>query len=88
MAQASRKRLLSEPLGNQLSRNIKEVSMIAMIAVAVYLMIALYSYQPDDPGWSHASSVDAIRNRAGVVIDRDVADIRIEVNLHIGSGLD
>ena len=65
MAQASRKRLLSEPLGNQLSRNIKEVSMIAMIAVAVYLMIALYSYHPDDPGWSHASSVDAIHNRAG-----------------------
>ena len=65
MAQASRKRTPSEPLGNQLSRNIKEVSMIAMWAVAGYLMIALYSYHPDDPGWSHAASVDTIRNRAG-----------------------
>ncbi|MGH8119520.1 MAG: DNA translocase FtsK 4TM domain-containing protein, partial [Gammaproteobacteria bacterium] len=65
MAQASRKRIPAEPLGSQLSRNVKEVSMIAMVAVAVYLLIALYSYHPDDPGWSHAASVDTIRNLAG-----------------------
>jgi DNA segregation ATPase FtsK/SpoIIIE, S-DNA-T family len=67
MAQASRKRSPAEPLGNQLARNIKEVSMIALTALAVYLFIALFSYHPDDPGWSHAVSVIAINNSAGVV---------------------
>jgi len=67
MAQASRKRAPSEPLANQLSRNIKEVSVIALGALAIYLFIALFSYHPDDPGWSHAVSIDAIHNNAGVV---------------------
>ena len=57
MAQASRKRSPAEPVGNKLARNIKEVSMIALAALAIYLFIALFSYHPDDPGWSHAVSV-------------------------------
>ena len=52
MVQASKKRTSAEPLGNQLSRNIKEVSMIALGALSIYLFIALVSYHPDDPGWS------------------------------------
>lgn len=67
MAQASRKRDPSEQLGNQLTRNIKEVSMIALGALSIYLFIALLSYHPDDPGWSHAVSVEIIKNSAGVV---------------------
>ena len=67
MAQASRKRNPAEPLGNQLTRNIKEVSMIALGALAIYLFIALFSYNPDDPGWSHAVSITTINNSAGVV---------------------
>ncbi|NIN35460.1 MAG: cell division protein FtsK [Gammaproteobacteria bacterium] len=67
MAQASRKRQLADELGNQLSRNIREVSLIALAALSIYLFIALLSYHPDDPGWSHAISVDMIRNSAGKV---------------------
>src|SRR3989304_9387921 len=65
MVQASKKRTPAEPLGNQLSRNIKEVSMIALGALSVYLFIALVSYHPDDPGWSRTGSVEAIKNSAG-----------------------
>ncbi len=67
MTQASRKRQPSDELGNQLSRNIREVSLIALAALSIYLFIALLSYHPDDPGWSHAISVDMIRNSAGKV---------------------
>jgi S-DNA-T family DNA segregation ATPase FtsK/SpoIIIE len=67
MAQASRKRQPADELGNQLSRNIREVSLIALAALSIYLFIALLSYHPDDPGWSHAISVDMIRNSAGKV---------------------
>ncbi|HKK15402.1 MAG TPA: DNA translocase FtsK 4TM domain-containing protein, partial [Gammaproteobacteria bacterium] len=67
MAQASRKRMPVEPIGNQLSRNIMEVSMIALGALSIYLFVALASYHPDDPGWSHAVSIHSIQNNAGVV---------------------
>ena len=40
---------------------------MGLFAVAVYLLIALFSYHPDDPGWSHSISVDTIHNSAGVV---------------------
>lgn len=67
MAQASRKRTSEEQLGNRLARNMIEASVISLAALAIYLFIALFSYHPDDPGWSHAVSVDAIKNSAGVV---------------------
>jgi S-DNA-T family DNA segregation ATPase FtsK/SpoIIIE len=40
---------------------------MGLFAVAIYLLIALSSYHPDDPGWSHSVSVDTIHNSAGVV---------------------
>jgi len=67
MAQASRKRIPAQPLGNQLTKNIKEVSMIILGALSIYLFIALLSFHPSDPGWSHAVSTDNIKNNAGEV---------------------
>ncbi|MFT5134691.1 MAG: S-DNA-T family DNA segregation ATPase FtsK/SpoIIIE [Gammaproteobacteria bacterium] len=48
-------------------RNVKEISFIALAAIATYLSIALLSYHPADPGWSQAVSSDEIRNHGGVV---------------------
>ena len=67
MAQASKKQAPSDPLGKQLSRNVMEVSMIALGALAIYLFIALATYSPDDPGWSHAVSNQETLNSAGDV---------------------
>jgi len=67
LAQATRKRTPEERLSNQLTRSFKEVSVIGIGALSIYLFIALVSYHPDDPGWSHAVSVNAIKNSAGVV---------------------
>jgi S-DNA-T family DNA segregation ATPase FtsK/SpoIIIE len=83
MAQASKKRAPAEPLGNQLSRNVKEVSMIALGALSIYLLIALASYHPDDPGWSRTGSADVIRNNAGVV-GAWVADVLLYLLGYIG----
>jgi S-DNA-T family DNA segregation ATPase FtsK/SpoIIIE len=67
MAQASKKKLHAEPLSNTVVRNIKEISTIALGAVAIYLFISLYTYHPADPGWSQAVTVDRIHNKAGFI---------------------
>ena len=64
MAQA--KRLQETPLSRQLSKNIREISGICLAAIALYLLIALASFNPTDPAWSHAASVDKIHNNAGI----------------------
>jgi S-DNA-T family DNA segregation ATPase FtsK/SpoIIIE len=81
--QASKKRTSAEPLGNQLSRNIKEVSMIALGALSIYLFIALVSYHPDDPGWSRTGAAEAIRNNAGVA-GAWIADVLLYLLGYIG----
>ena len=40
---------------------------MALFAVAIYLVTALVSYHPDDPGWSHSVSVESVHNSAGIV---------------------
>ncbi|CAB5552125.1 DNA translocase FtsK [Stutzerimonas stutzeri] len=39
--------------------------MIALGALCVYLWMALLTYDPGDPGWTHTSNVDQVRNAAG-----------------------
>ena len=83
MAQASRKRVPAQPLGNQLTKNIKEVSMIILAALSIYLFIALLSFHPSDPGWSHAVSTDNLKNNAGEM-GAWIADILLYLFGYIG----
>lgn len=48
------------------SRGLKEGALIILWAVAVYLFIALSSYDALDPGWSHSKVVDKVANLGGV----------------------
>ena len=52
---------------NPFLRNIKEISVIVLAVLAIYLSLALLSYHPDDPGWSKAISTETIHNNGGVV---------------------
>ena len=67
MAQAQRKRSPGRPLSSQLLKNIREASVICLAAVSLYLLIALSSFYPGDPAWSHSVSVEVIQNNAGRV---------------------
>lgn len=67
MGQASKKRKPSEPLSDTLARNIKEISCISLAVVSIYLAIALFTYNPADPGWSQAVTTNIIHNKAGAV---------------------
>ena len=83
MAQASKKRMKSEPVSGQVFRNVKEISFILLALLAVYLFIALSSFHPGDPGWSQAVSIDLINNRGGVV-GAWIADFLLYIFGYIG----
>ena len=67
MSQASKKRKNAALSSGRVVRNVKEISFIALAALATYLVIALLSYHPADPGWSQAVSSKEIHNHGGVV---------------------
>ncbi len=65
MAQATRKKsgiALTAPV----NRGIREGALFVFGAIAVYLLIALASYNPSDPGWSHRGFEDQTTNIGGV----------------------
>ena len=49
-----------------LAPRLREAALIGATAVSLYLLLALVSYAPDDPGWSATGSGDPIRNSAGL----------------------
>lgn len=45
----------------------REVSFILLVAVAVYLLIALCTYHSHDPSWTYATSTAAVQNAGGAI---------------------
>jgi S-DNA-T family DNA segregation ATPase FtsK/SpoIIIE len=67
MTQAVRKKVrLAPPVTLHLSHRLKEGALIVAGGVAVFLLFALFSHHPSDPGWSHTGTGDPIRNVGGV----------------------
>ncbi len=54
------------PLGQHLARVFKEAGLIVMIGIALFLCLAVWSYDASDPGWSHAGYQPNVSNMAGV----------------------
>ncbi|HBX53996.1 MAG TPA: cell division protein FtsK [Pseudomonas sp.] len=44
---------------------LKEGALIALGALCLYLWMALLTYDPADPGWTHTSNVEQVQNAAG-----------------------
>ena len=51
----------------QISKRIKEVSLVLAVLVAVFFITALASYHAADPGWSHTVTAAKVQNAAGRV---------------------
>ncbi|HSC84765.1 MAG TPA: DNA translocase FtsK [Pseudomonas sp.] len=49
----------------QLHYRLKEGALIALGALCLYLWMALLTYEPSDPGWTHTSNVEQVQNAAG-----------------------
>jgi S-DNA-T family DNA segregation ATPase FtsK/SpoIIIE len=46
---------------------LREAALILALALAAYLLLSLWSYQPTDPGWSTTGADDFIANSGGIV---------------------
>ncbi|MFP5504996.1 MAG: DNA translocase FtsK [Gammaproteobacteria bacterium] len=65
MAQARKKNPNAAPLTHHVSRGVREGALILLSALAVYLLVSLFSYNYSDPGWSHTGPYAEVRNVGG-----------------------
>ncbi len=66
MTQATQKKSdASAPLASHVRRGLKEGALLIFGFVAVYLLIALFSYNQHDPGWSHSGTGARANNLGG-----------------------
>ncbi|MGM0593940.1 MAG: DNA translocase FtsK [Pseudomonadota bacterium] len=56
MGQASQNKGRGIAIASHLHRGLREGGLILVGTLALYLLIALLSYSPEDPGWSHSGS--------------------------------
>ena len=53
------------PVQNALIRILKEGALIGWLLLCLYLLLALFSYSPNDPSWSSTGNHQAIQNTVG-----------------------
>jgi DNA segregation ATPase FtsK/SpoIIIE, S-DNA-T family len=63
MAQATRNGQLT--FSEHVERALREGAMWTLICVALYLILALASYAPEDPGWSYVGGTSQVTNAGG-----------------------
>ncbi len=66
MSQASQKQAQGSSFTRHLSRAAREGTLFIVGAIALYLLIALLTYHPGDPGWSYSGPTGEVRNSGGV----------------------
>lgn len=52
-------------LTTHIGRGAREGGLYLLIAIALFLLAAMVTYSPDDPGWSHAGPRDVVHNYTG-----------------------
>jgi S-DNA-T family DNA segregation ATPase FtsK/SpoIIIE len=71
-------RAAKNPLPPKLAALVREFWWFALLGLALYLALILYTYSKADPGWSHSASVNIIHN-AGGRVGAWVADVMLYV---------
>jgi S-DNA-T family DNA segregation ATPase FtsK/SpoIIIE len=66
VSQATRNKT-SQPLNPRLLRLLREAALYALVAIALYVLISLWSYHPGDPAWTHRGPETAVSNGGGRV---------------------
>jgi S-DNA-T family DNA segregation ATPase FtsK/SpoIIIE len=66
-AKAGPNRSAENPLPPKIASLLRESWWLALVALALYLTLILFTFDKADPGWSHSASVEQIRNSGGRV---------------------
>ncbi|MCG8314680.1 MAG: DNA translocase FtsK 4TM domain-containing protein [Pseudomonadales bacterium] len=48
-----------------MSRGLKEGAMIVLFFLSIYLLVALFTFDPHDPGWTHIGTAGKVQNAGG-----------------------
>lgn len=57
----------SQNLTSKQKRGLREIALILFSAIAFFLFVALYTYNGNDPAWSHSTDATVTINASGVV---------------------
>jgi DNA segregation ATPase FtsK/SpoIIIE, S-DNA-T family len=71
-------RLAKSPLPPKLAALVREFWWFALLGLALYLALILYTYSKSDPGWSHSAGVGIVQN-AGGLVGAWVADVLLYI---------
>ncbi len=71
-------RTAKNPLPPKIAALLRESWWLALLALALYLLLVLYTYHKTDPGWSHSVDATVIRN-AGGMVGAYIADLMLAV---------
>ena len=66
MAQAKSKKQDESVVLEHLYPRLREGGLIALVAICIYLSLALFSFDPDDPGWTYTGSGAEVSNLVGL----------------------
>jgi len=75
LAQATTKKSERRPLRVHVGHGLREGTLVVLVAAALYLLIALLSYDPADPGWSHTGTGPSGAANLGGVAGAWFADV-------------
>ena len=63
---AGKPKVAGNPLPPKIAALLRESWWFGLVALALYLLLILVTYNPADPGWSQSVSTSAVENRGGV----------------------
>ena len=67
MRQATFRKSVAPQYNLSLLKGLREGALVSLVALGVYLMLALVSYDSADPGWTHTGSNHVVSNMGGTV---------------------
>ena len=83
LSEKSSARPARNPLPPKLAALVREFWWFALVGLALYLLLVLYTYDKSDPGWSRSVSMGTIENAGGDLlagrIVRDLAATNAEI---------
>ena len=65
MVAQARKQDQTSAFTSQIGHRLREGTLVVLLFVATYFLLALLTYSPSDPGWSYTGPSEEVRNAAG-----------------------
>jgi S-DNA-T family DNA segregation ATPase FtsK/SpoIIIE len=63
----STKEATAKSTNGVLERRLREAAVLLLVPLVAYLFLALWTYDPSDPGWSHAGHSGRVQNIGGTI---------------------